>query len=126
MILYEEVARSVRRAQRAFEEHDIERRTLALTHALDVIGHLQATLDFERGGEVAHRLSQFYTLMRARILETNVRADKESLESLAQEFTSFAQVWRQVEQAVPQPQNSRAGAQARPDEFRLRGALVET
>lgn len=131
VILYEEAARSIRRAQHGLQQNNVEQRTLALTHALDVIAHLQATLDFERGGDVARHLSRFYNLMRRRILEANVRPDNTTMDMLAQQFSSLAQVWRQVEHAVggtrePVPVSPETGASSGADQFRLRGALAET
>ena len=102
VILYEEVARSIRRAQKFAEEKNIEEKTHSLSHALEVIGHLQATLDFERGGVVAKNLSRFYTEMRGKIVVCNARTDTSAMEELAQEFYSFAQAWRQVDLAIAQ------------------------
>ncbi len=59
VILYEETIRSLRKAQTALKQKNIEQRTLELTHAIKVIGHLQSVLDFERGGAVARNLWNF-------------------------------------------------------------------
>jgi flagellin-specific chaperone FliS len=40
----------------------------ALNHALIVLGELQGVLDYERGGQVARNLSDFYTVGRVLIL----------------------------------------------------------
>lgn len=100
IILYEEVLRTLRRAQRDIQQKDIEGRTLALSHALDIVGHLQSTLDFERGGEVANNLSRFYNVVRAKILEANIHGNSEILEMLSKEFSLFINTWQQVDRAV--------------------------
>lgn len=131
VILYEEVVRSIRRAQRSLQQNNIEQKTLALTHALEVIGHLHATLDFEHGGDVAKNLSRFYTFSRAKILEANVQSNYQTLEMLANEFASFAQTWRQVDRAVSgmgtaASQAHEELARSKADQFQFRGALAET
>jgi flagellar biosynthetic protein FliS len=68
VILYEEVVRSLRRAQRGIQQGNIEQRTLGLTHAVRVIGHLQSVLNFDDGGDVARNLSAFYNGARTEIL----------------------------------------------------------
>ena len=53
ILLYEQVIEDLRRALAALEQGDIEKRTREINHAILVIGHLQATLDKEQGGQVA-------------------------------------------------------------------------
>src|SRR5689334_18427773 len=53
ILLYEQGIEDLRRAIIALEKNDIEARTREINHALMVIGQLQASLDMERGGEVA-------------------------------------------------------------------------
>jgi len=100
VILYEEIVRSLHRAHRAVRRNDIEQRTLALTHAIKVIGHLQGILDMGHGGSVARNLSRFYSVMRAKILEANVQSNPETLELLAREFSGMVEAWRRVDEAV--------------------------
>lgn len=100
VMLYEEVLRTLRRAQRAIQQNDIEARTLALSHVLDIVGHLQSTLDFGQGGEVANNLSRFYNVVRAKIFEANLQSSSEILELLSKEFSLFINTWQQVDRAV--------------------------
>jgi flagellar protein FliS len=100
VILFEETLRSIRKAQRALKENNIERRTLELTHAVEVIGHLQSSLDFEKGGEVARKLSRFYDVARAKILEANIRADDATLEWLASELSGHIEAWQEVDREL--------------------------
>jgi len=97
VILLEEALRSLRKAQRALLENNIERRTLELTHVIEVLGYLQSTLDFENGGEVARNLSLFYDVARAKILEANIRVDNALLESLASQVSEQIEAWQKVD-----------------------------
>jgi flagellar secretion chaperone FliS len=100
VILYEEIVRSIRKALRAFETGDIEARGKELTHAVEVIGYLQSILDFEKGGEVARNLSNFYNLMRGKLLETHIQPSAEGLDMLATEFAKLASAWQQAERSL--------------------------
>ncbi len=100
VILYEEVIRSLRRAHQATQQKNIEQRCLSLTHAVLVVGHLQAVLDFEKGADVAQNLSNFYNLARRVILESNNKGNADRLISLAGDFSNLAQAWQQVDHEV--------------------------
>jgi flagellar protein FliS len=108
VILYGEIVRSIRRAQRSLASGSIEQRSNALTHVAEVIGYLQSILDFERGGAVARELSQFYGLMRAQVFEVNTSPTHEGLESLANQFEKVAGAWEQADRAATQQAESPA------------------
>jgi flagellar secretion chaperone FliS len=103
VILYEEIVRAIRKAQRGLAQNNIEQRTLQLSHAIMVVGHLQAILDFKAGGEVAQNLSRFYNTMRDKMIEANVQASHETLEWLATTFSEHAAAWKEVDRAVGNP-----------------------
>src|SRR5437763_9876723 len=69
ILLYEQAVEDLRRAMAAQNEGDIEGRTREINHALQVIGHLQATLDREQGGKVAEILERFYDMLRSGLME---------------------------------------------------------
>jgi flagellar secretion chaperone FliS len=100
VMLYEEVIRSIRKAQRELASGNIEERTKSLSHAINVVGHLQAVLNFEKGGRIARDLSVFYDLMRTRILEANVKGDHQLLESIATEFSKIKETWHEVDRRI--------------------------
>ncbi len=103
VILYEEIIRSIRRAQRAHAAGRLEERTHSLTHAIRVVGHLQGVLDFDQGGPLAHELFDFYGLVRNKLLEASAQADPELMHSLATEFENMKQAWQRVErETAPQ------------------------
>jgi flagellar secretion chaperone FliS len=105
VILYEEIIRSIRRAQRAHAGGCIEERTNSMTHAIRVVGHLQGVLDFEKGGPLARELFAFYGLARTKLLEASAYADAELMHSLATEFENMKQAWQRVEHEMA-PQKS--------------------
>ncbi len=121
VILYEEIVRSIQKALQAFARGDIEARGKALTHAVEVIGYLQSILDFEKGGDVARNLSNFYNLMRGQLLSIHVTPTREGLEMLAREFAKVGAAWQQAERAMAQPAQP---ANTMPKESLLAGAAA--
>lgn len=100
VILYEEIVRSLRRGQRAMRAGTVEQRTNALTHAINVIGHLRGVLNFEKGGRVAAQLAVFYDLMQAQILAANIAPTEAAFETLVAAFTTVKETWQAVDRDV--------------------------
>jgi flagellar protein FliS len=75
----------------------IEKRVNALNHALIVLGELQGVLDYERGGQVARNLSDFYTVGRVLILQASMTASREKMQELIGMFTRIRAAWAKAE-----------------------------
>ena len=100
--LYDAILEDFRLALEALDAGNIERRTGAMNHALQVIAELENSLDHQRGGEVARHLQGLYRVTRAMILEANIRASREQIEKLAQLYRPVRQAWQQAEQVSAQ------------------------
>jgi flagellar protein FliS len=82
------------------KQGDIELRTKEINHALLVIGHLQGTLDRERGGQVSRNLDRFYCSVRGRLIEAHVRISKEILDEQISNLLSMREAWVEVDHAL--------------------------
>ena len=91
--LYEQAIADVRRALAAMESGNIELRTQEISHALLVIGHLQSTLDLEAGGDVGGNLDRFYSVLRAGLMEAQLRQDPELLQRQLELLLSVREAW---------------------------------
>jgi flagellar protein FliS len=111
VLLYEQAAKDIREALKALRAGDIERRTFEIDHALLVVGQLHATLDMERGGEIAKNLARFYTLVRSRLLQAQIQSSAEILEEQINLLLSLREAWQEVERRsreVPLPPTASA------------------
>jgi len=97
MLLYEQAAEDLRRALAAHARGEIESRTREISHAILVIGHLQATLDLERGGKVAENLARFYEQLRAGLVEANCKQSAAAIEQQLSHLLLVYEAWREVE-----------------------------
>ncbi|HWP85366.1 MAG TPA: flagellar export chaperone FliS [Terriglobia bacterium] len=102
-LLYDAAVESLYAALRAMERNDVEQRTARLNHALTVLGVLESSLNYDRGGEVAQRLGQFYRLARAQMLQASVHSSPALLRELAGHFVSLRDAWKQVEASLGTP-----------------------
>ena len=95
--LYDTILRDFHRAMAAVAAGQIEKRVNALNHALIVVGELQGVLDYERGGQAARNLSDFYTVARVVTLQASMTASREKLQELIGMFTRIRGAWAKAE-----------------------------
>jgi len=100
ILLYEQAIEDLRRALAAHRRADIEARTREIDHALLVIGHLQATLDKEKGGKVAENLGRFYDQLRAGLIDAQCRQSATAIEQQISQIMLVHEAWCEVEKAV--------------------------
>ncbi len=101
VILFDAAIDDMRRVVRA---SGIEERATAIRHAMLVLQQLQGTLDFEKGGQIARQFEQFYNLIRAKLLESQLRNSPEMVQQQIQFMTEVRECWVQAEnQLQPKP-----------------------
>ena len=89
VLLFDSAIDDMRRALTAMRDGDVEARSGQIGHAMMVLQQLQGTLDFERGGEAARQFEQFYNLVRAKLLEAQIRG---SIDLMQQQIRSMSEV----------------------------------
>lgn len=100
VLLYGTIVVSLIRALEAVKRNDVEKRVAETNHVLKVIAQLQGVLDFQRGGQVALQLDNFYSVMRARVLQASMSSSAKDLQELIDVFTSLKQTWQIVDQST--------------------------
>lgn len=100
ILLYEQAIVDLRRALAAHREGDIEARTREINHAILVMGHLEATLDKERGGIVAANLERFYQQLRAGLVDAQLKQSATLLEQQIAHLMNVHNAWCSVEKSV--------------------------
>ena len=97
VLLYDMAIESLTRAAREIDAGNVEARTTEINHVLAIVAELQRSLNFERGGDVARRLEDFYDVARGKLLEANIKSDKEIVERLFRIFCSIREAWQVVD-----------------------------
>ena len=102
-LLYEQAIEDLRRALAAHACGDIERRTHEIDHAMLVLGHLQATLDKQQGGQVAANLELFYEQIRSGLVQAQCRQSPAELELQISRLRQVRDAWCEVDRSNVQP-----------------------
>jgi flagellar protein FliS len=102
--LYEQIVEDMRQVAIAIEKNDIMHRTNRIKHAIVVLGHLQSTLNFERGGRVAIDLDNFYNSLRQRLVAVQFRPTHRDAAQISTDVLAVRAAWIKVEMdARPSP-----------------------
>ncbi len=105
VILLDAAIHDMRRAESAIQARDIEGRALAIRHVLLILQQLQGTLDFEKGGQVARQFEQFYNLIRAKVLEAQLRSSPDLMQQQIQFMSEVRDCWMQAEKQLQAKSN---------------------
>ncbi len=97
--LYEQMIEDMRHVAIAIEKNDIERRSNRIRHAILVIGHLQSSLDFAKGGKVAQDLSHFYDALRQNVVWVQFHPSKRGVTQVITDLLAVREAWIEVGRA---------------------------
>ena len=96
VMLYQGVVRFTRTAIAATERGDVRAAHTGYVRAQDVIAELIATLDHERGGEVAKQLLALYDYAFRRLVEANCKKDGVPAREVVQIFRDLGMAWQEL------------------------------
>ncbi len=83
LMLFDHLVVQLERARIGVDRQDIVLQVTATTKAQNIVGELLATLDFEKGGEIAEQLADLYQFMLVELLDVGRRKDTAMLSRLA-------------------------------------------
>jgi len=95
--LYEQMIEDLRQAALAIEQKDVLLRTNRIKHAILVIGHLQSSLNFERGSKVAGDLENFYNALRQNLVTLQFHPSRPRVAQVITDVLAVWTAWIQVE-----------------------------
>lgn len=93
--LYEGIIRFMFEAIDAADRGDVAQRRHAVKRAMDIVIHLQATLNMDIGGEPAAALAGFYTAMFALMLQGSQANSREKFEHVISCVKNVRDAWVQ-------------------------------
>lgn len=107
LMLLEGALTSVIYAKKEMEAGNIAEKGEAISKVIRIIGELDASLNMEAGGELAHNLRRLYDYMSIRLIEANVNNASEKLSEVATLFFQLKSAWEGIEEEVRtvSPQN---------------------
>ncbi len=94
--LYDGIIRFMHNAIDAVDRREVEQRRAAVKRAMDIVVHLQATLDKEIGGKPAESLSDFYVAMFALMLQGSQGSSRKKFEQVIVNVRNVRDAWKRV------------------------------
>jgi flagellar protein FliS len=82
VILFEQLVIQLERGRLGMERNDVELRVAGLAKARAILSELLATLDFERGGDIAPKLAELYQFMLVELVDIGRRGDQATMRKL--------------------------------------------
>jgi flagellar protein FliS len=103
VMLYDGALRFCAEARGAILRRDITAKGKALSKVIAIVGELQATLDLERGGDVATSLHQLYSYLTDRLIAASYSQAVEPLDEAVRVLSNLRDGWSEAatQTAVP-------------------------
>jgi len=106
VMLYDGIIRCLKHAEIAARENRIEDRYNQLVKASEIVMALQSSIDFDKGGDIASILHEFYTQIARRIISVNFLKDVEKASQLCleliEEIKQMRNVWDDIDRSLTQ------------------------
>lgn len=97
VMLFDGAIASIRAARIHMQAGNVAEKGKAISKALDIVNNgLAASLDAERGGEVAERLASLYDYIVRLLLAANRHNDEQSLTQAETLLDDVASAWREI------------------------------
>ena len=94
--LYDGIIRFMHNAIEAVERKEVDQRRAAVKRAMDIVIHLQATLQKDVGGKPAEALSDFYVAMFALMLQGSQGNSRRKFEQVIANVRNVREAWKQI------------------------------
>jgi flagellar protein FliS len=97
VLLFEGALAAVDRAVAALAEHNVQEKTRALTHAIEIIRDgLSASINVEEGGDVAANLKTLYEYMASRLTHANFQNDLGAIQEVRGLLAEIGDAWKEI------------------------------
>lgn len=96
VMLYRGAIRFTKAGIDGVNRKDIQAAHTGFVRAQDIVDELSSTLDFERGSDIAVRLSTIYAFVKRLLIQANVRKETEPAEQAVRLLESLLSAWLQL------------------------------
>lgn len=94
LMLYNGLVKFIMQAQQAMDEKDIQKVNNSIIRAEDIVLHFQSTLDMNY--EVSAGLAAMYDYMYRRLIDANIKKDKQILEEVLGYAKELRDTWKEA------------------------------
>ncbi|WP_297444892.1 flagellar export chaperone FliS [Desulfurobacterium sp.] len=97
LMLYEKAILCMSIAVKAIEDSDVKTKVDNILRAHDIVRVLNASLDMEKGGEIAENLRALYDFIEESLLKVNTSNDAELLRRIIDIMVELKSAWEELE-----------------------------
>ena len=94
--IFELASRNLSQARAALRDGNMQRKGAYIDKVSRCLGELQASLDREKGAEVARNLDRLYNYWQRRLTEGHLRNDDQILGEIAEHLSGVTAAWREI------------------------------
>lgn len=95
-LMLDGACKRVRMARACIERHDVAGKGKAIADACAIVSHLNASLDHDKGGDIASNLQALYDYSLRRLTEANLHNQVEPLDEVAGLIDEIASAWNAI------------------------------
>jgi flagellar protein FliS len=117
LTLYDGAVAFLNRAKEQIDLKDYAQKGILIGKAIDIINELSASLNRDKGGDIADNLHQLYFLCNTRLAMANLKMDKKTIDGVIQVLNGLRDAFAQIQntpeaQAATEELNSRQVSEA--------------
>ncbi|WP_416830056.1 flagellar export chaperone FliS [Helicobacter ganmani] len=95
-MLYGGILRFASMAKRCIDSQDIEKKIYYINRTTDIFVELLNSLDYEKGGQVAHYLTGLYTHQIKLLTQANMENNKDKIDIVIKVVKGLLEAWKEV------------------------------
>jgi flagellar protein FliS len=107
-MLYEKAINSLKEAIKAIEDNQIEARWKANSRVIEIVSHMQGTLDMEKGGEIAQNLDRLFAYILSRLPRIDFKNDAQVAREIIGLLEPLRASWQELAAQGDKPQREAA------------------
>jgi len=96
VMCYDQAIAQLKAAKEAYRQGDFATKGQCVTKVIDIIHELNASLDMEKGGEIAQNLRRLYLYILKTITEADLKRDLAKFDHLVEILEELAEAWRTI------------------------------
>ena len=111
LMLYDEAIKQISAALELMVDEKIkpsnrEKINNSIVKVQEIVTELMASLDLEKGGEIATNLLSIYSFFNQQLLEANIKKETKPLIDVKEMMEELRQAWQQVVNTAARPQQA--------------------
>ena len=106
IMMYNGAIKFSKQAKEAINKNDYEAVNNSLVRTQAILLELQATLDHQKGGEIAENLDALYDYMKRRLTDANVDKEKEPIDEVIDMLNELKETWVEASKKIKKNNNT--------------------